>query len=169
MRKKSVALALLLCLFTTVAWGQNERFKALFLYNFTLYLEWPADGQEGDFVILVIGKNAKITGELQQIAQKKKVGNRTMVVRESGDANGVSRCNIVYVPSTENSLLPSVVAGASGNHVAVVSDKAGGIAQGAAFNFTENGGKTQFEVSPSTLEKQGIKVSNSLLSLGVVK
>lgn len=168
-RSKGLALLLLFCLYSTSVWGQNERFKALFLYNFTRYLEWPQEGQQGDFVILVIGQNSAITRELQQIAGKKKVGGRTLVVRETSDASDVSHCNMVYVPSSERSLLPRVVAAASGRPVVVVSDAAGGIAQGAAFNFTEDGGKTQFEVRPSTLEKQGVKVSNSLLSLGVVK
>ena len=86
MGRKAVVLSVLLCLLGTVARGQNERFKALFLYNFTRYLEWPTSGQQDDFVILVAGKNAKITNELQQIAAKKTVGTLKMVVRESNDA-----------------------------------------------------------------------------------
>ena len=76
---------------------------------------------------------------------------------------------MVFVPSSERGLLPNVVANTRGKHVVVVSDENGGISQGASFNFIEAGGKTQFEVSPSTLENHGIKISSSLLSLGVVK
>ena len=169
MGRKAVVLSVLLCLLGTVARGQNERFKALFLYNFTRYLEWPTSGQQDDFVILVAGKNAKITNELQQIAAKKTVGTLKMVVRESNDASEATRCNMVFVPSSERGLLTNVVANTRGKHVVVVSDENGGISQGASFNFIEAGGKTQFEVSPSTLENHGIKISSSLLSLGVVK
>lgn len=169
MSKKGLGLALILCLLGITASAQNERFKALFLYNFTRYLEWPSAVQQGDFVILVIGNKDKMTGELQQIAAKKKVGSRAIVVREMSEASGVSQCHMVYVPKSEKSMLASVVAAAGGQPVVVVSDAGGAIAKGAAFNFIESGGKTQFEVSPSTLEKHKIKVSNSLLSLGVVK
>ena len=140
MGRKAVVLSVLLCLLGTVARGQNERFKALFLYNFTRYLEWPTT-----------------------------VGTLKMVVRESNDASEATRCNMVFVPSSERGLLPNVVANTRGKHVVVVSDENGGISQGASFNFIEAGGKTQFEVSPSTLENHGIKISSSLLSLGVVK
>lgn len=159
----------MLCLLSVTASAQNERFKALFLYNFTRYLEWPSSVQQGDFVILVIGNKDKMTGELQLLASKKKVGSRSIQVREMRDAGGVSQSHMVYVPKSEKSMLASVVAAAGGQPVVVVSDADGAIAKGASFNFTESGGKTQFEVSPSTLERHKIKVSSSLLSLGVVK
>jgi hypothetical protein len=52
--------------------AQDEKFKAIFIYNFTKYINWPAS--EGDFVINVLGDEA-ITREMGEIATKKTVGN----------------------------------------------------------------------------------------------
>jgi hypothetical protein len=49
--------------------AQDEKLKAVFVYNFTRYLDWPQ--KSGNFVILVLGRSP-IYAELADIALKKR-------------------------------------------------------------------------------------------------
>jgi hypothetical protein len=50
---------------------QDERLKAIFIYNFTKHISWPS--KSGNFVISVPGNN-KIITEIEVIAANKTAG-----------------------------------------------------------------------------------------------
>ncbi|MBR5642849.1 MAG: YfiR family protein [Salinivirgaceae bacterium] len=77
--KRSALIILGLIALSITAKAQDEKFKALFMYNFTKYIEWPQNKQSGDFVIGVIG-NPAIVGELNAIAQRKTVGSQAIKI-----------------------------------------------------------------------------------------
>jgi len=58
--------------------AQDEKFKAIFIYNFTKYVNWPQI--EGSFIISILG-NSAITGEIESIAAKKTVGISAIEIR----------------------------------------------------------------------------------------
>lgn len=55
--------------------------KAVFLYNFTRYFEWPENKKLNNFVIYVVGKNESLMSELKNLAAKKKVGNQEIEIK----------------------------------------------------------------------------------------
>ena len=79
MKKISLLLFAGLFWFST-ANGQSEKFKALFIYNFTNYIDWPG-GSGNTFVITVYG-DSPIVGELENISKIKKVGVASIEVRK---------------------------------------------------------------------------------------
>ena len=54
--------------------AQLANHQALYLFNFTRYIEWPADMQEGNFTIGVLGSNSEVATALKDISTKRKVG-----------------------------------------------------------------------------------------------
>jgi hypothetical protein len=55
----------------------------------------------------------------------------------------------------------------NGNATLIVSDNRGGIQQGAGINFIMDGDKLKFEICRQHIEQKGLKVSASLLNLGI--
>jgi hypothetical protein len=103
MRRK-LRLSLLLKLFGIICglwiieennFGQDEKFKALFIYNFTKYIQWP-DNFGSDFTITVIG-NSELVNELSFIATKKTVGQNSITVVTAKSASEVKKCQIVFI------------------------------------------------------------------------
>ena len=148
-------------------YSQEAKFKALFMYNFTKYIEWPASKQQGNFVIGVFGPSP-IISELEIIAQKKKVGTQTIVVKQVDNPADGKNCHILFVPEGKSSKIEELAANCSGNGVVIIGDKAGLAKTVAGLNYITVDGKQSFEVSKGNLEKQGVKVNSVLLSLGVV-
>lgn len=169
MMKKSrmlmVALLLIFCGSVSLN-AQNEKFKALFLYNFIKNIEWPTAYQQGELTIGVLG-NSSIAKELETIAATQKAGNQNMKVIVFSKVEEVVNCHLLYVTAGKSNLIPPLLSKIAGNNTLVVSDTKGAIQQGSAINFILDGDKLKFEISKLHIEQKGLKVSASLLNLGV--
>lgn len=150
-----------------IAGAQNEKFKALFMYNFTKYIEWPASQRSGDFVIGVLG-NSPMVKELEIIAGKQKVGSQTIVVKVFASVEAIENCHILYLPPSKGSALGQALTKLSGKNTLVITDKDGLAQQGAGINYVMDGDKIKYEVSKTNIEKKGLTVSSALLAFGIV-
>ncbi|MDR2037459.1 MAG: YfiR family protein [Bacteroidales bacterium] len=159
-------LGLFLC-FSITVYSQNERFKSLFIYKFSVNVEWPVNYQQGNFTITVLGKSSMIS-ELQHNVKGKKVGNQIIQISEASNISGIGKCNILYIPAQQSNLLEAARKHLSGKPTLIVTEKRGMIMQGADINISQTGGKLQFEVNPKQVQNKGLKLSKTLLDLGIV-
>lgn len=146
---------------------QDDKFKALFMYNFTKYLEWPASKQKGNFVIGVYGTSS-IINELSIIAEKRKVGTQQIVVKKISEPSELPSCQIVYVPENRSGKIDEVFETCRGKGVVIISDRPGLAKSHAGINYIKIDGKQNFEINRKHLETEGIKINSALLSLGVL-
>ncbi len=149
-----------ICYFASV-FGQNEKFKALFIYNFTNYIEWPAGSKS--FVIAVLGESP-IVGELQAISKIKKVGSLPIDVQRVNSPGEVGSAQIVYVPASKKKNLPEIAKSLSGKSVLIITDGAQGE---FGINFIEVDQKQSFQISKLNIELRKMKVNSALLALGI--
>lgn len=167
MVNKHIVLIIGFLLLSTTVFSQESKFKALFMYNFTKYLEWPAAKQHGDFVIGVYG-SSDITKELKIIAGKKKVGSQTITIKEINSSSSLSDCHIVFVPENQSTKVKTIAPNCTGKGTVLITDKPGLAKNISGINYIIVNGKQSFEVNKSNLEKQGVKVNSQLLSLGII-
>lgn len=168
MKKKRKLLAMLFILFSCSLSvnAQNEKFKALFLYNFIKNVEWPSAYTQGDLIIGVLGNNA-ITKELETVASSQKAGNQSMKVKTFASVEEIKNCHVIYVCPNKSNQISQLTAKLSGAKTLIVTDSREGIQQGAGINFITDGDKLKFEISKQHIEQRGLKVSASLLNLGI--
>jgi hypothetical protein len=166
MKYKRLLLIMLIALYGMVAFSQEERFKALFMYNFTKYIEWPSEKQSGAFVIGVFG-SSPIQNELQLIAEKKKVGSQDIVVKQVSTPAEIKACNFVYIPENRSVKAQEILNSCGGSGIVIITDKPGLAKTVAGINYIQVNGKQSFEINKKNIEKQGVKVNSMLLSLGI--
>ncbi len=163
-------LLLLLLYLGIIGWNtlnaQNEKFKALFLYNFTKYIEWPANLRQGDFVVGVFG-NPSLALELQTIATKQKVGSQNIIIKAINSVDEIENCHVLYVGHGKCSAITTVLSKLNGKNTLLITDKEGMALQGAGINYIMDGDRLKYEVNRGNIEKKGLVVSSSLLALGV--
>jgi YfiR/HmsC-like len=157
---------MLISFYGLVAFSQDDRFKALFMYNFTKYLEWPTDKQSGSFIIGVFGTSA-IQNELEVIAEKKKVGTQDILVKQVNTPAEIKSCNFVYIPENKSVKAQEILNSWSGSGTVIITDKPGLAKTFSGINYVQVNGKQSFEINKKNLEKQGVKVNSVLLSLGI--
>ncbi len=144
--------------------------KAAFLYHFGRYVEWPKDSSAGSpefFVIGILG-NAPFGGVLEEIAAKKTMGGRKIVVRRFASfAEYRPPCHILFVSrSLSLEQQTRVAKEVSLFGVLLVGETPGFADIGGAVNFFNNGGRVRFEVNSEAAKRSQLRMDAKLLSLG---
>jgi hypothetical protein len=160
-------LALVFGFQTNTGADTNARIKSVFIYNFTRYIEWPADYKSGNFVINMFGSNPSMLTELNNMAKTKTVGTQTIEVKNTTSLDGVGKPHILYVTADAVTSLPDIIAKLKGKSTLVVTEKPGSAKQGAAINFVIVDNRQKFELNQSNAEKFNLKVSSSLVALAI--
>ena len=150
----------------TSLYAENEKFKALFIYNFTKYINWPQGNSQGDFVIGIVGKSP-IADEIKQIASSRTVNGRNIVVREFASTDDVTRTAILFIPEKSKNNIGTLSAKAKAWNALVIAESPDACKNGAALNFFTKNGKLNFEISRKNLEASGLQVDSKLFTLGV--
>jgi hypothetical protein len=165
--KKLVLLCTLILLGSPWLHAQQDMFKSLFVYNFTKSIDWPADYQQGDFIVAVVGKDG-ITEELQKLAATKKINTQNLQVVQLNNISDVPKAHIIYVSPAKNGSLASIVDYYKSKPTLVVSQKEKGCSEGAGINFILVDGKLKFEICPKNITSHHLALSPKLTALGVL-
>ena len=143
------------------------RQKAVFLYNFTKYFEWPEKMKSGNFIINVIGNNAGINGELNKMATSKQVGNQKLEIRNTTGVDGSIQPHIIFLLNESSEMLKEITSKYKGKGTLVVTEKNGLAKAGSSINFVAIDSKLKFEYSKNNAVKAGLKTSDGLNSLAI--
>lgn len=140
--------------------------KAAFLYNFTKFVEWPADAFHDDrssLRLCVLGDDP-FGDSLRAIAKEEVAGRRLMVLGVAGMSDPAG-CQILFVSRSERRRLPRILAAVRDAPVLTVGDTAGFLEQGGIINFTLQGSRVRFEINHESAERVGLRISSKLLRL----
>ncbi len=161
---------LLTCLFAVLvsltAKAQMTQFKALYIYNFAKNVGWPEDDSGNEFVITVIGDN-DLAEELQKLAATRKVGIRTVVVKQAATAASAQHSQIFYLAETKSRQISTLVSSSSKSQSLIISGKQGQCSLGAGISFISSAGKLSYEISNNNIKKGGITIATKITQLGV--
>jgi hypothetical protein len=162
---KLVGVICFLWIYGENCFSQEEKFKALFIYNFTKYIEWPSISGS-DFKITVIG-NSNLVNELTNIASKKTVGQNSINVVSAKSSIEVNDCQIIFISRNNMTELPKLIEKAKNKGILIITEAPKSCSQGSGLNFVLNNGNINFEISKANIESSGLKVSPGLLKLGI--
>jgi hypothetical protein len=149
------------------ATAQEEKFKALFIYNFTKYIEWPSEMGGNDFQIGVLG-DRDILGHLNEIASKMKVGSKSIKVNFYTSVDEIPFCHIVFINATHTMDIPAYAKKTKGMKVLIIGDKEKAYQKGACINFIKKNGNLNYEISKSNMDAQELKYVSTLNTLGTL-
>ena len=145
--------------------------KAVFLYSFGRYTEWPAgafSGVSDPFVIGVLGEDP-FSGALEEIAAKKTLQQRPIRVRRFASLGDYGEpCHILFVSrSVSAEERAAVVRSLAGKPVLVIGETPGFAARGATANFVYAGDRIRFEINMENARRARLRMDAKLLSLGI--
>lgn len=142
----------------------NAKIKAVFIYNFTKYIEWPKTYKEGEFTIGVVGETP-LYSELTKMTQTKKVANQPLQVKKFNSSDDISKCHILYLSKDKSAELNSVIKKLKNNSTLIVTEQTGLVDKGAGINFIIKDNRQKFELNKGNVEKYKLKVSSNLEAL----
>jgi hypothetical protein len=154
--------------------AQKERtVKAVFLYGFGRYVEWPNTAfaaSTDPFVIGVLGEDP-ISDTLDAIAKKKTLKGRRIVVNRFASLDDLKGpCHILFVSGSPTSEQQSaIIAKMAGKPVLVVGETSGFAERGGMANFARDGEYVSFEINVAAARRSQLEVNSKLLSLAKAK
>jgi hypothetical protein len=163
----------LACLLAAVSWlpAQNAmpseyQVKAVYLYNFGRFVEWPAQVMTGrdSFAICVLGQDpfgptldATLVGET--IAGRVVTAKRIASPQESDD------CRILFLSSAEANSLKKIIEAMRKHAVLTVSDMPQFVSRGGMIQFVLEDKRVRFEVNLTAAQEAGLTLSSELLKV----
>lgn len=145
--------------------SQNYQTHTLFMYGFMKYVQWPAEDAQGDFEIAVLG-DSPILAELKLMAEKKKLGTRSIRVTKVASIDEVKKSHILYVSPAFNARYGEVASKVGDQAVLLITELAPAASKGC-INFVNKDGKLAFEMNQASLTKQHLKASNELIRMAI--
>jgi hypothetical protein len=141
--------------------------KAVFIYNFAKYIQWPASttaDAKRRFVIVVVGKDP-FGPVLDEVMRGHSVQGRPVAVRRLERLEDVGNCDILFVASSERVRLQQILEVSRTAPVLTVGDMDQFAQRGGMINLTTEENRIRFEINVKAIERVGLKASSQLLRL----
>jgi hypothetical protein len=145
----------------------ESQIKAAFLYNFTKFVEWPAEvfpNRNHPIAIGILGENP-LVAELQMIVENRKVNGRTIVVINVLTPADIAATQLLFVSADEDARFADLKRVAQDNAVLTVGESPSFAAAGGAIFFVQQNGKLRFEINIAAAERARLKISAELQKL----
>jgi uncharacterized protein DUF4154 len=143
--------------------------KATYLYNFSRFVQWPADANapKGEsFPICVFGEDP-FGPVLDSILAGESIKGRPVVVKRVLKLQDSMECRVLYISSSEDNRLKEILAGLDKTSVLTVSDIPQFSQRGGIIQFVNVANKVRFEVNLSSAQDAGLILSSDLLKVAV--
>ena len=141
--------------------------KAAYLYNFSRFVEWPADvARKGSFTICVLGENPFGRALDTTIAAESATG-KTVIARQIPAPPEAGDCRVLFISSSEKGQLKQILASLGNSSVLTVSDLPQFTDRGGMVQFVLDGDRVRFEVNLATAQRARLTLSSELLKVAV--
>jgi hypothetical protein len=169
-----MAAAVLLSLLLMLVPAHAEIFdqyqvKAVFLYNLTNFIRWPASKNhdvDRPFTIAILGRD-NLGTYLDKAVSTESVNGRRIVLKRYMDLDELRRqpCDLLFVGEDQQAIWPQIRAITRQHAILTVSDVEGFAHRGGMVNLLTSGRKIRIEINIEEAKKKGFEISAKLLRL----
>ena len=145
----------------------EDRMKAVFIFNFTKYIQWSDNDTSGTFEIAIIG-SSNIIDPLKEIAKNKFINNKQIKIKNCKDIQDIITPHILFISISEKNNLDKILQKVKNKNILTISDCKGFANKGVAINFVIVKGKIKFEINTRAIESAGLQISSQLLKLAIL-
>jgi YfiR/HmsC-like len=158
---------------TLAAEGPSAReyqLKAVFLFNFVQFTEWPPEAfadKEAPLVIGILGSDP--FGEaLEATVRNEVVRGRRLQVKRFKTVAEMRGAHILYIGQSEASRLSQALKALKGKPILTVSDIENAARRGIMIGFTSDHNRIRFQINPETAKAANLTLSSKLLRVSEI-
>lgn len=140
--------------------------KAVFLYNFAKFVEWPLrafDDNTNQIILCILGKDP--FGAFLKPINGKTVKGKRIIVKYIPKIDNMEKCHILFIGKSEETELVRILARLRDWNVLTVSDMGDFAQRGGIIGFTREEDEIHFEINLDVSKRAGLKISSRLLKL----
>lgn len=139
--------------------------KAVFLFNFSQFVDWPPEAfaePQSPLVIGVLG-NDPFGADLDEIVRGETVNGRPLLVRRYRSIQELDTCHILFIDRSERDRLGQILAALKGRSILTVGDFEGFARNGGVIRFVMTGNKIRLHVNLDAARLAGLTIRAKLL------
>ena len=144
---------------------REYQLKAVFLFNFAQFVEWPpqafADAQT-PLVIGVLGRDP-FGAYLDEAVRGETVNNRSLVVRRYGRVEDIDTCHILFISRSEGDRLEKILARLRGRNILTVGDAEGFGLHSVMIRLVTVENKIRLRINLEVAQAANLRISSKLL------
>jgi hypothetical protein len=144
--------------------------KAVFLFNFTRFVEWPpqAFATPGEpFVIGILGDDP-FGARIDDVTRNERIGEHPLVVRRYRHAEEIGDCQMLFIGRDESAGFAKVVESLNHRAVLIVSEIEGSAEHGAMIQFATENSHVRLRINADAARAAGLVISSKLLHLAEI-
>ena len=146
------------------------KLKAVFLFNFAQFVEWPARAFPEPTAPLVIGVlgDDPFGAYLDDLVNDEKIGDRPLIVRRYKRTEDIAECHIVFICRSEAKDLGKIVTRLKDRSLLTVSDADTFTRQGGMVRFALENGKIRLRINVEAAKACDLTISSKILRPGTI-
>jgi hypothetical protein len=148
----------------------EEQVKAVFLFNFAKYVDWPPDALPGNATPITIGVigTDSIGDDLQHDVEGKTINGHPFVIKHMAWDAEWSGCQILFISRSEAARTGEILDKASTLPILTVGESEAFARNGGIVNFVLKNGNVRLSINLNAARKAGLNISSRLLAVADV-
>jgi hypothetical protein len=150
----------------TLAQSSPEyQLKAVFLFNFAQFVEWPASSfpePDTPLSICILGEDP-FGAYLDETVRGEAVGNHPLAVRRYRTVDEIRGCHILFVSREEQGHLSEILDSMKGHSVLTVSDAERFASRGGMIRFVTDRNRIRLRINLDAARAANLTLSSKLL------
>ena len=145
--------------------------KAVFLYNFCRFIEWPksAFGSPNEPIIIGIVGEDPFGPFLREAVQGETSRGRAIRIERYSRPEAIEHCHLLFVSRAEAGRLGKILSAVAGKSVVTVGETDAFLDRGGMIALTADKNRVRLHINPSLLRAASLDVSSKLLRVADVK
>jgi hypothetical protein len=141
--------------------------KALFLLNFTKYVEWPEVAFSTTNAPVTIGLygGGRFLEIVKKAAASKTVNGRPILVEAIEKGMAPEKCQMLFISDSEKKLTGQILEKLKGLPVLTVGENDQFLSQGGVVNFVKKDANIRLEINLDAARQSKLKISSKLLNV----
>jgi hypothetical protein len=147
--------------------SREYQVKAIFLFNFAQFVDWPPAAFASPQAPLVIGVlgGDPFDGYLDEAVRDEKVNNHPFIVQRYRRVEEIESCDVLFIGRTESRRLAHIMAALKGRSILTVGDMEDFDRDGGIIRFVTENNRIRFRINVSAAEAAHLVISSKLLRL----
>jgi len=142
----------------------EQDIKAVFLYKFTNFVEWPPTMWQGvEPFRFCVAANKEMTAIIARTMKDETVHGRAVEIRPVDAADDALHCHLLFIGETEMARAPALLGAVRDKPVLTVGESEDFLAKGGAIGFVLAEKHVAFDINVGNAKRGGLGMSSRLL------
>lgn len=146
------------------------KLKAVFMFNFLQFVDWPASAfpnPKDPIIIGVLGPDP-FGNTLEETVKGEVVKGRKIEIRRYKNVKEIEECHVLFISLADTSKLDSILSRLEGRSILTVGDVENFAIDGGMIRFITEKNKIRFRINTASVKTANLSVSSKLLQLAEI-